>query len=203
MKSIKLNGTECFPSKIICVGRNYVEHIEELNNEMPTEPVVFIKPNSAISSEIIFHQEVEIHYEAEISFLIRNKKLSAVAIGLDLTKRQVQTRLKEKSLPWERAKAFDGSAVLSAFVYFDGDVSQLKMELFINGELKQLATYALMLNKPNDLLQDVQSFLSLEDNDILMTGTPKGVGRIHQGDRFVGKIYEKDKLIIEYAWIVK
>jgi 2-keto-4-pentenoate hydratase/2-oxohepta-3-ene-1,7-dioic acid hydratase in catechol pathway len=202
MKFVKLNGQDVYPSKIVCVGRNYVDHIEELDNEAPTEPVIFIKPNSALANEIYFNENDAIHYEGEISFLIRSGKLFAVGFGLDLTKREIQSGLKAKGLPWERAKAFDNSAVLSEFVSFDGMMVDLRMELFINGNLVQQAGYDLMLNKPDKILREVNSFLSLEDSDVIMTGTPGGVGAIQVGDVFLGKIFENQQLIVEGSWVV-
>jgi len=203
MNSIKFDGNDIQPSKIVCIGRNYVDHIKELNNQIPATPVIFIKPNSAISSEVYFNESDAIHYEGEITFLIRSGKLFAVGFGLDLTKREIQSELKSKGLPWERAKSFDKSAVFSEFVSYKGSVSDLRMELIINGVLIQNAGYELMLNKPQSILNEIYSFLSLEDNDLVMTGTPKGVGVIQIGDRFVGKIFDKDRLIVEKSWTVK
>lgn len=203
MKSIKLDGKVIYPSKIICVGRNYVDHIEELNNEVPTEPVIFIKPNSSISSDIFFNKNDVIHFEGEISFLVLSGKLFGVGFGLDLTKREVQSELKAKGLPWERAKSFDKSAVFSEFVNFSGNIMDLRMELYLNGSLAQQAGYEMMLNKPNDILSEVNSFLSFEDGDLIMTGTPKGVGAIRVDDTISGKVYEKEQLIIEGSWVVK
>jgi len=202
MNSVRLDGKEVYPSKIICIGRNYVDHIEELNNEVPSKPVIFIKPNSSISSEIYFNPNDVIHYEGEISFLIRSGGLFGVGFGLDLTKREVQSELKAKGLPWERAKSFDKSAVFSEFVGFNGSVSDIRMELYINSGLAQKADYELMLNKPNAILSEVSSFLSFEDDDLIMTGTPKGVGVIHPGDVFCGKIFEKERLIVDSSWVV-
>lgn len=121
------------PTKVLCVGRNYVDHIEELNNAIPDSMVVFNKPSTSVTSSLSsFHQEA-LHYEAEICFIVENSQYSAVGLGLDLTKRELQSSLKAKGLPWERAKAFDGSAVLSRFVPIDNlDLSDLNLELFIN-----------------------------------------------------------------------
>ncbi len=202
MKSIRFDGTDICPSKIICIGRNYAAHIKELNNEQPTEPVIFIKPNSAISREIHFHKKHSIHYEGEITFLIQSGKISAVGFGLDLTKRDIQSNLKVKGLPWERAKSFDKSAVFSDFVSFNGNIKDLRMELHINGNLAQKADYELMINKPSNILKEVSSFLSFEDGDLLMTGTPKGVAAIHIGEQFVGKIFDKNQLLVEALWTV-
>ena len=122
MNAIVLKNIEIFPSKVVCIGRNYMEHIKELNNEIPEDMVFFIKPNSAISNKLVFPKnQNSCHYEAEISFLIEDNKITAVAFGLDLTLREVQNKLKEKGLPWERAKAFDGAAVFSKFISFNDD----------------------------------------------------------------------------------
>ena len=203
MNTIILNDKTIQPSKIICIGRNYVDHINELNNETPTEPVIFMKPNSAISDEIDINGGDEIHYEAEISFVIDNGVLAAVGIGLDLTKRHIQYRLKAKGLPWERAKAFNGSAVFSDFVEFDGDTDKLRLELWINGELIQSGGVELMLHKPEEILHEVNSFSTLVTDDVLMTGTPAGVGVVNSGDVFVGKVYNKDTLLVEKNWYIK
>lgn len=202
MNTIKLDGKDIVPSKIICIGRNYVDHIEELNNAEPTEPVIFLKPNSAISSNICYSKNDEIHFEGEISFLIRSGEIFAVGFGLDLTKRAVQSFLKEQGLPWERAKAFDKSAVFSEFVSYNGNINGLRMELYINGHMAQKAGYERMLNKPEQIVSEVGSFLTLEDNDVIMTGTPKGVGAIHKRDEFIGRVFEQEKLLVEGEWVV-
>lgn len=203
MKSVRLDDKEIYPSKIVCIGRNFVDHIKELGNEIPTEPVIFLKPNSAISADVLSSNSDEIHFEGEMTFMVIAGELAGVGFGLDLTKREVQARLKGKGLPWERAKAFDGAAVFSEFVTFSGNITELRLKLYINGQLIQEGGYALMMNKPDDILKEVMSFLSIEDGDLVMTGTPKGVGRINAGDRFDGKIFEKEKLIVEGSWVVQ
>ncbi|WP_022942832.1 fumarylacetoacetate hydrolase family protein [Psychromonas hadalis] len=203
MNKINVAGKSITPSKVVCIGRNYVEHIKELNNEMPDQAVIFVKPNSAISDIIVSNKDEPIHYEAEISFIIEDKKISAVGFGLDLTKRGVQSKLKNKGLPWERAKAFDKSAVFSPFVVFSGDTENLSMQLLINDQLIQHADYALMIHKPTEIMAEVASFMSFCDGDILMTGTPKGVGIVHQGDIFIGRIYQANKLLLESKWAVQ
>lgn len=204
MNTITLNEKEIKPSKVLCIGRNYLDHISELNNEVPSEMVFFIKPNSSISKDLIYpSKNNSCHYEAEISFMIVDNKISAIAFGLDLTLREVQSKLKEKGLPWERAKAFDNAAVFSDFVKFDGDINKLELELYINDELKQKGDVSLMINKPNDIIKEANTFLSFEDGDILMSGTPKGVGKFVKGDIFIGKIFEAGKLIIEKEFLVK
>jgi 2-keto-4-pentenoate hydratase/2-oxohepta-3-ene-1,7-dioic acid hydratase in catechol pathway len=202
MNQVKLAEKTISPSKIVCIGRNYVEHIKELNNEMPDQAVIFVKPNSAISNEIVSGQDEPIHYEAELSFIIENNEISSVGFGLDLTKRGLQSSLKSKGLPWERAKAFDKSAVFSHFEPFDGNLAALSMQLLINEQLIQHADFDLMIHKPNEIVKEVRSFMSFEDGDILMTGTPKGVGVINKGDQFTGRIFHSSTLIIEKSWTV-
>lgn len=202
MNNIRMDGQEVCPSKIVCVGRNYAAHIEELHHAPPEEPVIFIKPNSAISREVHYLEQDVVHYEAEIALLVRSGKFAGVGLGLDLTKRELQTYLKQNGLPWERAKAFDGAAVFSEFVGLDVDVSQLSLELTVNGELKQEGGYELMLFKPEMLLKEISSFMTLEENDIVMTGTPKGVGPIKPGDRLQGQVLANGSPLITAEWTV-
>lgn len=201
MKSIFFNDKKVTPSKVLCIGRNYVAHIEELGNETPDSMVVFNKPNSAISNNLYFISE-DTRFEGEICFLIKNNKISGIGFGLDLTKANIQNKMKQKGLPWERAKAFDNSAVFGEFVPFEGDITKLKMELFINDKLIQFATYDLMIYKPDEMIKEICSYTTIEDNDIIMSGTPKGVGNYNMKDKFVGKIYCDDKLLVESSWEV-
>lgn len=201
MKHIKYNNETITPSKVICIGRNYVEHIKELNNETPDSMVVFNKPNSAISDKLHYFSE-DTRFEGEICFLIKNNQISGIGFGLDLTKANIQNKMKSKGLPWERAKSFDSSAVLSEFISFNGDLTELKLELYINGILVQFANYDLMIYKPIEMIEEIQSFMTLEDGDIIMSGTPKGVGNYRVGDIFNGKIYSNDKLLLESKWEV-
>ncbi|WP_428737352.1 fumarylacetoacetate hydrolase family protein [Sulfurimonas sp.] len=202
MKTIKFEESRVVPSKIVCIGRNYVEHIYELGNEIPQSMVVFNKPNSALSKELYYFSE-DTRFEGEICFLIENKQIIGVGFGLDLTKADIQNKLKEKGLPWERAKAFDGSAVLGNFVSLRKEFQYLRFELYINDTLQQEASYDLMMYKPDVMLKEIESFMSLEDGDIIMSGTPKGVGNYKIGDVFRGVIYHKDEVIIESFWRVK
>lgn len=204
MHTVQLGSRRVKPSKIVCIGRNYAEHIEELGNPTPEQMVVFNKPNSSISHRLMsFHQE-PLHYEAEICFLVRRKKLAAVGFGLDLTKRELQAKLKSKGLPWERAKAFDNSAVLSRFVPLEGlDINQLSIELFINGVRIQSGHVNQMLYPPRVILQELSQYTMLETSDVLMTGTPSGVGVIHKDDIFTGRILCADKVVIESEWVAE
>jgi 2-keto-4-pentenoate hydratase/2-oxohepta-3-ene-1,7-dioic acid hydratase in catechol pathway len=181
IKTIKFNNQILTPSKIVCIGRNYVEHIKELNNEIPQNMVIFNKPNSAISDKLYYFEDTR--FEGEICFLIQNKKISGVGVGIDLTKVTLQNYLKSKGLPWERAKAFNNSAVFSEFITLD-NFNNLDMKLYINDKLTQHATYELMIYKPHEILNEILSFMDLEDGDIIMSGTPKGVGFYKKGDVF-------------------
>ena len=202
MKTVTFENQQLNVSKVVCIGRNYVEHIEELGNEIPSSMVVFNKPNSAITETLYYFSE-HCRFEGELCFLIRNGKIDAIGFGLDLTHADIQNHLKSKGLPWERAKAFDHSAVMSEFIPFKHDITTLGMKLYINNELVQFATYDLMMYKPDTMLSEIQSFMTLEDNDIIMSGTPKGVGTYNLGDRFVGQVYTGDELLLEKEWIVE
>ena len=203
MRTVVVDSKRVAPSKVVCVGRNYVEHIQELNNEIPTSMVIFMKPNSAIS-EVLVSGKNPLHYEGEISFLIKQGRVSAVGFGLDLTNRVLQNELKEKGLSWERAKAFDGAGVFSPFVSIDeSEVEKLSMQLWINGVLTQEGGVDLMIHKPLEIIKEINSFSSLIDNDIVMSGTPKGVGSFKSGDVFVGKIFVGKKEILSKEWITK
>jgi len=201
MQTIQYTSQTITPSKVICVGRNYVEHIKELNNETPDTMVLFNKPNSAITNRLTYIQE-DCRFEGEICLLIKNKQIEGIGFGLDLTKAGIQNKMKEKGLPWERAKGFDGAAVLSVFVPFRGDIKTIEMKLFRNGVLAQHATYDLMIYKPDKILSEIQTFMSLEDGDVIMTGTPKGVATYEKNDVFLAEIYMDKKIVISEKFIV-
>lgn len=202
MKKIDFQNKKIIPSKIVCIGRNYVDHIKELDNEMPKDMVIFNKPNSSISNELRYFSE-DTRYEGEICFLIKDNKIDAVAFGLDLTKANEQNYLKSKSLPWERSKSFDGASVLGEFVKLEDDISKIRLELFINDELIQFGNYDLMMYKPSQMIEEINSFMSLKDGDVIMSGTPKGVGTYKKNDKFEGKIYIENKLLVSSSWIVE
>jgi len=200
MNSVNIDGKPITPSKVICIGRNYVDHIHELGNEMPDEMVVFLKPNSAISNELIsFHQE-PLHYEGEICLMVIGGEFRAVGFGLDLTKRQLQSKLKAKGLPWERAKAFDGSAVMGDFASIENIDDSLSLKLAIDGEAIQQGGVELMMYKPQQILESLKEHFTLEDGDIVMTGTPKGVEKINAGGVFHGQINQANKTLISSEW---
>lgn len=202
MNIIHFNTMKIAPSKIICIGRNCVEHIHELNNEIPSSMVVFNKPNSAITDTLHFITP-DTRFEGEICFLIMNGEITGIGFGLDLTKANIQNHLKSKGLPWERAKGFDDSAVLGKFVPFNAPIESLKMTLHINGDLIQEATYDLMIYKPSEMINEIMSFMSLEDGDIIMSGTPKGVATYALNDEFIGRIYSNTTLLVESRWRVE
>lgn len=184
--------------KVVCVGRNYAEHAKELNNPMPTEPLLFMKPASSLVplSEPITLKDGfgSVHYETEIAVLIGEKltnvseseaaaSLAGVGVALDLTLRELQSKLKEKGHPWEKAKGFDGSCPLSAFVPAQNitDWQDIPVQLHINDELRQDGNSAQMLNGILSLLAYISTFFTLEPGDVVITGTPAGVGQLESG----------------------
>jgi 2-keto-4-pentenoate hydratase/2-oxohepta-3-ene-1,7-dioic acid hydratase in catechol pathway len=199
MNTIRMGSERYTPSKVVCIGRNYVEHIEELGNEVPENMVIFNKPNSAVTDTLRYFTP-ETRFEGELCLLILGGQIAGIGFGLDLTHADIQNRLKAKGLPWERAKAFDPAAALSPFVLFGGRMEDLRFELRRNGTLAQHASYDLMIYKPAEMLREIQSFMSLEDGDIIMTGTPKGVSTYARGDHFVAKIWEGKNEILNVEW---
>ena len=205
MNSIMAAGKQVFPSKIICIGRNYVGHIQELENEIPEEMVVFLKPNSAISSTLYSQLHEPLHYETEIAFMVEDSQLGYVGVGLDLTKRALQSRLKKKGLPWERAKSFDGAALFSDFVSLKGmdcqlTIERLVVELKINGELRQAGSVAMMMYSPDVILDQLQTFMTLNDGDLVMTGTPAGVGEVVKGALYHASIHVAGEVLVASEW---
>ena len=200
MQIVLANEHQISPSKIVCIGRNYAAHIEELGNEVPDDMVVFNKPNSAISKTLHSTLGEPLHYEGELAFLVQAGKLAAVGFGLDLTKRTLQSKLKGKGLPWERAKAFDGAAVFSKFVELPATIDELSLRLTVDGELRQEGGVTLMMYKPNTILRELSKFTTLEDGDIIMTGTPKGVGVVKSGECFEGQVLFGNEALLSASW---
>ncbi|MDG1819650.1 MAG: fumarylacetoacetate hydrolase family protein [Porticoccaceae bacterium] len=185
--------------KVVCVGRNYAEHARELNNPVPSEPVLFIKPSTAL---VKLEQPLEIpskfgacHFEAEMAVLIGERltgcneqqaatAIAGVGVALDLTLRELQSTLKEKSLPWEKAKGFDGACPVSVFVGVQNitDLQNQQIQLRQNGELQQDGNSADMLTPVLPLLVYISQFFTLSPGDIVLTGTPAGVGPLAAGD---------------------
>ena len=202
MNTISVNGNTVQPSKILCIGRNYRAHIEELGNEIPDSMVVFNKPNSAISDTLYSDiNNQPLHYESELAFTVKEGKLDAVGFGLDLTKRALQSTLTAKGLPWERAKAFDGAALFSAFVTLPKDIEGLSLQLNVDGEQRQAGGISLMIYTPAQIIRELETFTTLEDGDIIMTGTPAGVGEIKAGQAFEGKVLLAGETLVSATWI--
>lgn len=188
--------------KIICIGRNYAEHAKELNNNVPTEPIIFMKPKTALlqDGKPLFYPEFskDLHYECELVIrLSKNGKhiqekfarkyYNAISLGIDFTARDVQQKLKEKGLPWELAKAFDGSAAVGDFVPLgeEQNVQDIRFELKINGLTKQVGHTADMIFSVDKIIAYVSQYITLNIGDLIFTGTPSGVGAIHVNDELV------------------
>jgi 2-keto-4-pentenoate hydratase/2-oxohepta-3-ene-1,7-dioic acid hydratase in catechol pathway len=194
--------------KIICIGRNYTKHIEELHNERPDEPVVFLKPDSAVLLKqhpfVIPEFSDDIHHEVEI--LVRINKVGKyidtkfapnyydeIGLGIDFTARDLQAKLKEKGLPWEKAKAFDGSAVIGSFLSKKdfSSTENINFELKSNGNTVQKGNTSHMLWKIDELIAYVSQYFTLKIGDIIFTGTPEGVAKVNPNDILEGFIENK------------
>lgn len=194
-----LTGSPLPPGKVVCVGRNYAAHARELNNAVPAEPLLFIKPSTAlVAMEAPFAipaGQGTCHVETEMALLIgaqltrasEAEALAAIAgvgIGFDLTLREVQDHLKQQGYPWEKAKAFDGSCPLSAFVSAGGWVwDQVPLQLHRNGVLQQDGNSADMITPVAALLAYISQTFTLLPGDVVLTGTPAGVGPLESGDQ--------------------
>lgn len=193
--------------KIICIGRNYAKHIEELANERPDNPVVFLKPDSAILPRknpfFIPTFSSDVHYEVEVLVKINkvgkhiepkfaHKYYDEVGLGIDMTARDVQQQCKEKGLPWEKAKAFDGSAIIGEFYPKEEfDLENLKFQLLKNGEVVQDGNTNAMLWKTDELISYVSQYFTLKKGDVIFTGTPAGVGSVAIDDVLTGTMEDK------------
>ncbi|MDI9337455.1 MAG: fumarylacetoacetate hydrolase family protein [Alphaproteobacteria bacterium] len=200
---------------IFCIGRNYVDHINELNNQVPTEPVIFMKPYTSIHNKNkpysipTFSDNVQ--YECEIVLKIAqtieqgslniNYKdaCSGISIGIDVTARDIQDKLKEKKLPWELAKAFESSIILDKFLNLDQfkNIEHFQFKFFKNKELVQHGNSKLMIYDFNTIIVSLNKYFTLRPNDLIFTGTPAGVGKMNNGDHFEG--YFEDSLILDFV----
>lgn len=191
--------------KIICIGRNYANHIAELNNERPEEPVIFLKPDTAVlpdkSPFYIPEFSNEIHHEVEIIVKITklgkyidskfaHKYYDEIGLGIDFTARDVQNKLKEKGLPWEIAKGFDGSAIIGDFIPIKNfnSVENITFELCNNGKTVQKGNTSQMLWKIDEIIAYVSQYFTLKKGDIIFTGTPEGVAKVSPNDVLEGFI---------------
>ena len=202
MNRLRLDGKDFTPSKIVCIGRNYTEYFRELEHETPESMVFSVKPNSVISSTLLSEFAGEtLYYEAEICFSVRGNSIEGVGFGLDLARRDLQSTLKKKGLPWERARGFDGAACFSDFVSLgDTEIATLWLKLEVDDKVRQQAGQDLMIHKPDAIIEEIRSFMSLEDGDIVMSGSPKGIGPVQAGEIFVGSVLSGETELVRKEW---
>ena len=196
--------------KIFCIGRNYVDHAKELGNEVPDNPVIFMKPPTALikGNKSFYYPEFtnDLHYEGELVVKINKNGKSIqskfaknyyneISLGFDLTARDIQTKQKEKGLPWEIAKGFDGSAPIGEFIELDtarNDSGEIEFQITKNDEIVQLGNTALMIYSIDVIIEYLSKFFTLQKGDLIFTGTPKGVGALQIGDHLSGVIAGKE-----------
>lgn len=200
--------------KIIAIGRNYIDHAKELNNPVPAEPVFFLMPETALirKNQPFYYPDFskDIHYEVElvvkinrlgknISEKFANRYYDEIGIGIDFTARDVQSELKKKGLPWEKAKAFDGAAPLGTFINKGelGEVNNINFSLEKNGEMVQQGNSKDMIFSIDAIIAHISKFFTLKIGDLIFTGTPAGVGPVQIGDVLTAKIQNKDLLNVE------
>jgi acylpyruvate hydrolase len=206
MRTARLaNGQHYSIGKILCIGRNYSEHIKELGNAPPDAPVIFIKPASSVIGEgeaiVIPPYSRDCHHEAELALLIGRKGkdipedqameyIAGYGVGIDLTLRDVQGELKKKGLPWEIAKGFDTSCPLSAFAEASdvADPQNLQIRLTVNGKIRQDGNTSMMIHRIPSIIRHMSGCFTLEPGDVILTGTPAGVSRIVSGDTLAAEI---------------
>lgn len=198
--------------KIICVGRNYVDHIEELKNDFPTAPVIFSKPDSAIlrKNDAFYYPTFSnsIHHEVEVVLKVcrlgkniqekfAHKYYEEIALGIDFTARDIQSELKGKGLPWDLAKGFNGSAPISKFVSKENyDMNNLNFNLEVNGDNRQIGNTSKMIYSFDYIISFISQYFTLKIGDLIFTGTPAGVGEVKVGDNLKG--YMEDKLMFDF-----
>ena len=202
--------------KIICIGRNYIEHTKELGNPIPKEPLVFLKPETALQPNghpfFIPDFSNNIHYETEIVIKINklgkhieekfaHKYYSQIGLGIDFTARDIQELCKRKGLPWEKSKGFDGSAQISKIFIdkSDMDLENISFKLEKNGEIVQNGNSKNMIFNFDKIISYISQFYTLKIGDLIYTGTPEGVGKVTEGDVLIGYIEEKEmfKVIVK------
>lgn len=199
--------------KIICIGRNYVEHIEELGNERPTDPIIFLKPETSLikGNKPFYYPDFsnDIHHEVEVLIKIKHegksippkfvhKYYNEIGLGIDFTARDWQTKVKEMGYPWEIAKAFNGSAPVSGFVSKEPyDMKNLNFRLELNDKVVQSGNTAHMIWNIDEIISYISKFILLKKGDIIFTGTPKGVGPVKIGDKLTGFLENKQMFDFE------
>jgi len=200
--------------KILAIGRNYTEHIKELNNETPDAPVIFFKPDSAllVNNKPLYYPEFtrDLHYEVEIVLKIckhgrhidphfAHKYYNEIAVGIDFTARDIQQKAKEKGLPWTLAKGFDGSAPVSRFVSKEKfeDLANIHFSLTIDGKERQRGNTGMMIHSFNQIIAYISQFITLKKGDLIFTGTPEGVGPVQIGNTLEAYIENEKMLEVE------
>jgi 2-keto-4-pentenoate hydratase/2-oxohepta-3-ene-1,7-dioic acid hydratase in catechol pathway len=218
MHQVILQGTNqpINVGKIVCLGRNYLDHIRELGNAVPDRAVIFCKPASSLLANggnvVIPSYSDDCHHELELALLIGKQGkqieqqealtyLAGYGVALDLTLRDLQGELKEKGLPWELAKGFDTSCPISQFVPAEqiDDPNSLKLTLKVNGEIRQQSNTNMMMRSVEQIISEISHFYTLEPGDIILTGTPAGVARMISGDCLEGQIEQVDTLEVTVA----
>jgi 2-keto-4-pentenoate hydratase/2-oxohepta-3-ene-1,7-dioic acid hydratase in catechol pathway len=199
--------------KLICIGRNYTEHIKELQNEKPLNPVIFLKPDTAILLKkqpfFIPDFSADVHHEVEVLIKINrvgkhidkkfaHKYYNEIGLGIDFTARDLQRQLKEKGLPWEKAKSFDGAAVIGKWLPVKeiSDVDKIEFSLKNNDKIVQMGNTSHMLWKIDEIIEYVSKYFTLKIGDIIFTGTPAGVGKVIANDKLKGFIEDKEMFSI-------
>ncbi|WGF91355.1 fumarylacetoacetate hydrolase family protein [Aequorivita marisscotiae] len=200
--------------KIICIGRNYADHIKELDNAKPTEPIIFLKPDTAIllKKQPFFIPDFSDNVQHEVELLVRINKIGKhidkkfahkyydeIGLGIDFTARDLQLQLKEKGLPWEKAKAFDGAAVIGNFIKKEkfNDLNNIDFSLERNGITVQKGNSMLMMWKIDALIEYISKYFTLKIGDVIFTGTPAGVGKVEANDVLTGYISETEMFSIK------
>jgi acylpyruvate hydrolase len=215
MKSVILRGKDIFYTvgKIVCLGQNYADHAKEMKFEVPTSPVFFFKPPSAIIHEggqiILPVISNDVHHEVEMTILIgeggnnihRSAALKHVAgygIGLDMTMRDIQNEAKKKGLPWALAKGFDTSAPVSEFIPAEtvGDPGSLNVQLLINGKVRQTSSTSKFVFPVDKVISYISQFITFEPGDIIFTGTPEGVSRVEHGDKLEASLHSAQGTVL-------
>jgi len=197
--------------KIIAIGRNYIDHAKELNNPVPTEPIFFLKPDTALirNNQPFFYPDFSSDIQYEVEIVIKFNRLgkniaekfahryySEIGIGIDFTARDLQNKCKEKGLPWEISKSFDGAAPISKFIKLEdiGDIKTINFRLELNGQTVQQGNSAEMIFSVDKLIEHVSKYMTIKIGDLMFTGTPAGVGHVKIGDRLTAYIEDKKML---------
>lgn len=200
--------------KIICVGRNYTDHIKELKSATPTEPVLFLKPDTSVllKKQPFFIPEFsnDVHHEVELLVRINkigkhiakkfaHKYYDEIGLGIDFTARDLQAELKKNGLPWEKAKAFDGAAVIGKFINRQEieDIDNLGFRLEVNGNIVQKGNTNMMLWKIDALIENISKYFTLKIGDVIFTGTPSGVGKVVAEDKLTGYLEDQEMFSIK------